>query len=34
LPLPFERFVVNSAEVEGNAKLFDGSQIRTGKAFM
>jgi hypothetical protein len=25
-------FIVNSAEVEGNANLFDGSQIRTGKA--
>src|SRR6266851_8300336 len=25
-------FLVNSAEVEGNANLFDGSQIRTGQA--
>src|SRR5579863_8374083 len=28
----FGPFVVNSAEVQGNANLFDGSQLRTSKA--
>ncbi len=28
----FGTFVVNSAEVEGNANIFDGSQLKTGKA--
>jgi hypothetical protein len=28
----FGTFVVNNAEVEGNANIFDGSQLKTGKA--
>ena len=28
----FGTFMVNSAEVQGNANIFEGSQIKTGKA--